>query len=81
MLGNFDCESPSRYTRKYEERIDDMVAALPNVNADERFATLAVKVNLDAVESVKMSIGDMGAALPKEAQRYCHGIAEGSRFR
>ena len=58
-----------------------MVAALPNVNADERFATLAVKVNLDAVESVKMSIGDMGAALPKEAQRYCHGIAEGSRFR
>ena len=81
MLGKFDCESPSRYTRTYEERIDDMVAALLKENADECLATSAVKVNLDAVESVKMSIDDMGAALPKEAQRYCHGIAEGSRFR
>ena len=33
---------------------------------NERFATLAAKVHLDAVESVKMSICDMGAALPKE---------------
>ena len=42
-----------------------MMAALPNVNAGERFATLALKVHPDAVESVKMSIDDMGAALPK----------------
>ena len=42
------------------------MSARDQMNADERFATLAVKVHLDAVESVKMSIYDMGAALPKE---------------
>ena len=45
--------------------MNDMMAALLNVNAGERFATLALKVHPDAVESGKMSIDDMVAALPK----------------